>query len=208
MTTERVPVLLVPGWSDRASFLETLRRRFVEAGWSPERVGAVDFTDRHGCNMRHAAEIAEAARRLSRCGPVDVVAHSMGGLALRYLVLESAEPPVRRAAFLATPHDGTWAAWLAWGEGARQMRTGSDFLERIAGPLPVPSLALYTPFDTHVLPQRSAVWAHARNVRVWTLHRAMVRSAPAFRAVKEFFVGEVAETTAPPDSSGDRSSGP
>jgi len=192
--SHRRPVLLVPGWSDRSTILEPLRRHFIEAGWSPDRVAAVDFSDRHGCNMQHAEEIAAAALRLSAEGRVDAVAHSMGGLALRFLLRHSDDPPVRRAAFLATPHRGTWAAWLGWGEGARQMRPGSDFLERIQGPLPVPALAVHTPIDTHVLPPRSAVWSHADNVRVWTLHRSIVRHAPTFNAVKDFLLDEDRES--------------
>jgi triacylglycerol lipase len=93
---------------------------------------------------------------------VDLVAHSMGGLATRYFLLESeGASRVRSAVFLGTPHRGTVVAALSWGEGGRQMVPGSPFLERLnaapALPQGVRGMSLRTPVDVQVIPASSAI---------------------------------------------------
>jgi triacylglycerol esterase/lipase EstA (alpha/beta hydrolase family) len=87
-----VPVLLVPGWGDDAVEMEPLRRRFIEAGWPERHVSVLSFGDPVGSNEAHAREIESAVTLLSgvaEADAVDLVAHSMGGLATRYFLLES-----------------------------------------------------------------------------------------------------------------------
>jgi triacylglycerol lipase len=169
------PLLLVPGWRDDAADIDALRREFVEAGWGATRVRAVSFADPVGSNVQHAREIADAVdglRLQTGAERVDIVAHSMGGLAVRhYLHFEGGDEVVRRVVFLGTPHRGTVAAMLAWGEGGREMVPGSDFLERLqrAGrgvPEGVEALAIRTPTDLRVIPASSAVLAGAPNLEI------------------------------------------
>lgn len=158
------PVLLVPGWSDDAQDLEPLLRRFLEAGWSGAQVEALEFENPVGSNREHAGEVARAVDRLlARTGApeVDVVAHSMGGLAVRaYLLAMGGGERVRRAVFLATPHRGTFAAYLAWGEGGEEMVPGSEFLldlnEQGTVPRDVRTVTIRTPMDLRVIPRSSA----------------------------------------------------
>ena len=162
----RTPVLLVPGWSDGGDELVALRDRFVEAGWSPESVAIVDFRDPVGSNREHAREIALAAAALrvtAGTSRIDMVAHSMGGLAVRYHLRHRASPmaDVRRVVFLATPHFGTYSSLVAWGEGAREMYPGSDFLLTLMEGRPIPdeidAVTIRTPLDLHILPPESAI---------------------------------------------------
>jgi triacylglycerol lipase len=187
--TLHTPVLLVPGWSECAAFLTPLRDRFIEAGWDEGHVHAHGFEDPHGSNVAHAEELSGAVDDLrvrSGSEQVDVVAHSMGGLAVRHLLLHRSPTPVRRAVFLATPHRGTYTAYLAWGGGGVEMRPRSDFLRSIEAPLPVPTLAVYTPVDTHVVPTWSAVTGDSGRACVWCSHRGMVRHAGAFDRIRGF----------------------
>jgi pimeloyl-ACP methyl ester carboxylesterase len=117
---------------------------------------------------------------------VDVVAHSMGGLALRRLLLHLGPTSVRRAVFLGTPHRGAYLAYLAWGDGGHEMRPRSHFIRSVGAPLPVPNLSVYSPVDTHVLPPSSAVTGEAERVRVWCSHRGMARHAGAFEHARAF----------------------
>jgi triacylglycerol lipase len=192
-----VPVLLVPGWSDRAQRLRHLRLDLLRAGWPAERVEIVDFRHRFGGNVEHAREIADAVRGLldrTHAERVDIVAHSMGGLAVRhYLHFGDGAGRVRRVVFTATPHHGTWVAFLAWGGGARDMRPNSPFLralkERPALPAGVAALCITTPTETRVLPQRSAQLAGVRCKRVWCAsHARMLRSRRVFAAVRAFLL--------------------
>jgi triacylglycerol lipase len=170
---EAVPVLVVPGWGDEAPDVEPLVRRLVDHGWSEVRVQALTFENPVGSNQENAREIARAVevlRGLTGADRVDLVAHSMGGLAVRhYLLFEGGEDRVRRVVFLATPHRGSVAAVLAWGDGGREMVPGSDFLRRLnEGGIPegVEALSIRTPVDLRVIPGSSAVLLGALNLEI------------------------------------------
>lgn len=200
-----VPVALVPGWGDGAPQLAALQARLVEAGWPPGRVATVDFADPFGSNREHAGEIGREVEAL-RAGTgeerVDVVAHSMGGLALRRHLLESGGESVRRVVFLATPHRGTVAAHLAWGRGSEEMEPGSPFLDSLnaapAVPVGVEALNVRTPLDLRVVPRANATVPSAdgrvRDVEVCCpTHPGMLDDPRIVRIVVEFLRnGEVA----------------
>jgi triacylglycerol lipase len=155
-------VLLVPGWLRGAKELMPLAERLVRDGWPEEWVQPLEFRDPVGSNLDHAEEIEEAVRALqARTGShmVDVIAHSMGGLALWTLLQREGDVlPIRRVVFLGSPLQGTLIAHLAWGEGGEEMRPGSDFLNKLEeGPDPshwVEALTIRTPLDLTVVPNR------------------------------------------------------
>lgn len=198
-----VPVLLVPGWSDEASQLRALRERFVGEGWPRERVSAIEFRDPVGSNREHARELAYALGRLleeTGAPAADVVAHSMGGLAVRYLLAREGADLVRKVVFLGTPNRGTMAAHLAWGAGGEEMEPGSPFLDSLnalpAVPEAVEALAVRTPLDLRVIPGESALLPegkNARNVEVCCpTHPGLVEDREVFRVVVRFLRGQEA----------------
>jgi len=194
-----IPVLLVPGWGDQAVSLLPLRHRFTEAGWPESRVSILSFSDPVGSNAAHAAEIDRAVRVLRGLTGeprVDIVAHSMGGLATRQFLLDGEEATaVRRAVFLGTPHRGSVAAVLSWGEGGREMVPGSAFLTRLNGERAVPegvrALAIRTPIDSRVIPASSAI-LHGEGVSNIEIccptHTALVDDERTFREVLAFLL--------------------
>jgi len=195
-----VPVLLVPGWSDRARALRKLEQFLLDSGWSADAVHSLEFADRHGSNLDHAREIARAVAALlaaTRTDRIDVVAHSMGGLATRrYLADHGSAAAIRRAVFLATPHRGTWAALLAYGGGRREMLPGSQFLRGLAeSPWPETletTAAVWTRLDLRVLPHASAVLEAGRNLRApLVTHRGLLRSARVHRLVRDVLLAPV-----------------
>jgi triacylglycerol lipase len=172
-----------------------LRADLIRAGWPEVLVGTVEFRNRFGGNAEHADEIARAVGALlakSGATRLDVVAHSMGGLALRhYLHFGAGARHVRRVVFTGTPHYGTWVAYLAWGAGAVDMRPGSALLRALrdvpAVPSGVEALCIHTPMETRVLPQRSARLADVRCERVWCAsHPRMLRSRRVFAVIRGF----------------------
>lgn len=156
------PVLLVPGWLRGAKELLPLVERLTRDGWPEDWVLALEFVDPVGSNLHHAREIEEGIQDLlGETGSqwVDVVAHSMGGLALWVLLQEKGNIlPIRRVVFLGSPLQGTLIAHLAWGEGGEEMRPGSEFLLGLEeGPDPnhwVEALTIRTPLDLTVVPNR------------------------------------------------------
>ena len=190
-----VPVLLVPGWFDTARELAALRIRLSAAGWS--HVETLSFADPTGSNRQHAAEIDSVVSELmERTGApeVDIVAHSMGGLATRWYLKTRPEAPVRKVVFLASPHRGTLSAVLAWGDGSDEMLPTSDFLESLnAGPaLPegVSALTIRTPVDTHIFPATSATLPGVPDRSVCCpTHAGMLHDEQVFDLVSEFLEG-------------------
>jgi len=187
-----VPVLLVPGWFDTARDLAALRIRLLAAGWS--HVEALTFEDPTGSNVEHAAEIERAITGLlaeTGAEEVDVVAHSMGGLATRWYLRGREDAPVRRVVFMAAPHRGTLSAHLAWGEGRDEMMPESAFLDSLnAGPaLPdgVPAITIRTPIDTHVVPGESATLPGVPDHTVCCpTHQGLLRDDEVFSIVAGF----------------------
>lgn len=193
----RVPVLLLPGWFNEREAMVPLRDRLVDAGWDSAAVLALGFDDPVGSNREHAREIARAVlglREATGAARVDVVAHSMGGLALRYYLWNGGAHHVRRAVFLATPHRGTMTSFLAWGDGAEEMRPGSPFLVSITRapvlPPEVRALTVRTPLDLHVVPAESATLPGVPDAEVCCpTHEGMLDDDETFETVRRFLDG-------------------
>lgn len=191
---EHAPVLLVPGWGDGKKELLPLRARFLRAGWEDEEVGVVEFEDPVGSNVGHADEIGDAVDGLldrTGAGKADIVAHSMGGLAVRRYLLDGGDLRVRRVVFLATPHRGTISAHMAWGEGAREMERGSRFLLDLIRARPVPrgveAITIRTPLDLHVLPNESATLPGFPNLEVCCpTHQGLLDDDATFELIERF----------------------
>ncbi len=190
------PVLLIPGWGDTAADLLPLQDRMQSAGWPREHASALTFSDSFGSNEEHAVEIDQAiARLLQRTGrsQVDIVAHSMGGLAVRVFLGEDGDPRVRRIIFLGTPHRGTVTALFARGDGGAEMVPGSEFLERldeVPPPYHAPDiLALRSPLDLVVIPNASAILPGVRNEEICCpTHQGLLGDEEAFRTIWQFLM--------------------
>jgi triacylglycerol lipase len=192
----RRPVLLVPGWLDTERDLAVMRIRLLSAGWSPDAVEAIGFAEPTGSSRAHARELADAVDGLlERTGAdrVDIVAHSMGGLATRWYLLTEPDAPVRGVAFLASPHRGTVSAHLAWGDGRDEMMPDSPFLDSLntfaPTPLGVDVITIRTSVDTHIVPGESATLPGAPDYRICCpTHAGLLRDEEAFSIVLEFLL--------------------
>ncbi len=156
------PVLLIPGWKDDHTVMQPLARHLRASGWPESHVMTMSFRDPFGSNVEHAEEIAIAIDDLHARhgnGRIAVIAHSMGGLALRWFLNHHDASSVSTAVFLATPHRGTWIAMLGWGKGASEMRPSSQFLRDLQQrprPQHVRHISFRAPYDTRLLPPASA----------------------------------------------------
>lgn len=198
--TARLPVLVVPGWGDEPRHLEPLVRRLRAAGWGGDSVMALAFRDPVGSNRDHAGEVAGALEEMldaTGAPAADVVAHSMGGLAVRWLLARGGEKRrIRRVVFLATPQRGTVTAFLAWGEGGDEMEPGSAFLDSLNAAPVVPggveALAIRTPLDLRVLPGESARLPSSGstdNAEVCCpTHAGLLDDPEAFRIIRSFLL--------------------
>jgi triacylglycerol esterase/lipase EstA (alpha/beta hydrolase family) len=117
------------------------------------------------------ADIIEAAvRQVQACTglPPVIVAHSMGGLAVRaWWALHEGDERVHHCITIGTPHQGTWLARFAMTMNARQMRLQSPWLLGLAGGAPADRAARFTCFYSHcdniVFPAATATLPGADN---------------------------------------------
>ncbi len=114
--------------------------------------------------------IEEAVQALERCtgrSPV-IVAHSMGGLAVRRWWAERGDDDrVHHVLTIGSPHRGTWLARFAMTRNARQMQQISRWLQTLAAREPTGRAGRFTCFYSHcdniVFPPATATLPGALN---------------------------------------------
>ena len=120
---------------------------------------------------------------------VDIVAFSMGALAVRHALHNlDGRSRVRRFISVSGPHHGTLAAYLSWKSGTKQMRPSSRFLRDLNaggdrwGDVEV--FSFWSPLDLVVIPAVSSALesAHNRTFPV-ALHHRMLSDDRVIEAV-------------------------
>ncbi len=123
-----------------------------------------------------------------------LVGHSMGGLTARTYLRRHGSAHVAKLITLGTPHHGTELARIGLGRNAREMEPGSAWIREhaVAGPLPVPTLSVWSARDNYVMPQDSSRLGGAREIILPTLgHLSMLFSPKILRILLD-------ETAEPP----------
>ncbi len=196
--TNGVPILLVHGYVCNRGLWGALRQTLAAAGLGP--IYADTFTPLFGGIDVFAAKLdarIEAICIETGADKVMIVAHSMGGLAVRAYMAQTAQTAVSRIAKLVTlgsPHHGSQVARLGIGMNAGQMCEQSEWLQMlesreaadaIGGLRKRPAtLSIYTLNDDLVYPPESSVLEWAENVAVSAVgHIGLVFSAPVARRV-------------------------
>ncbi len=160
-------VLLVHGFVCNRGLWNPWLQRLTEQGVP---FVAVNLEPVFGSIDDYIALLEDAVRRLeSATGlPPVVVAHSMGGLALRRWWAEHGDDSrVHHAVTIGSPHHGTWLARFAMTRNARQMQHISRWLQTLAAREPAGRAARFTCFYSHcdniVFPPATATLPGARN---------------------------------------------
>jgi pimeloyl-ACP methyl ester carboxylesterase len=163
--TAATPVLLVHGLVDNRSVFARMRHDLRRRGLRrvvpvelPLRTASVE----DGARM---LAVAVAAAAGEDDGPVQIVAHSLGGLVARYYVQRmGGDQRVRSLITLATPHGGTRLAELVPRALPypllAQLRPGSPLLTELAEPAPgcrTRIVAVAAALDTVVRPAQAAL---------------------------------------------------
>jgi len=144
---------------------------------------AINLEPVFGSIDRYVAAIDVAVKRLEEATskPPVVVAHSMGGLAIRaWLQQRGAQQRLHSVVTIGTPHTGTWLARFAMTENARQMREASQWLRALDAGEAHATRAMFTCYFGHcdniVFPAHNA-----------TLHGAINRHVPGVAHVHMAF---------------------
>lgn len=172
---DRLPVVLVHGYFCNRAVWRPFARRLAEAG---HPVTAVSLDPPFGPIDAHAATIETAVAGAGHGrGPVVLVGHSMGGLAIRAFLRRAGSDGIAGVVTLGSPHRGTRMAAVGRSPAAREMRRGSAWLEALAaheaqqreasGDAAAPPLCIIlTLNDNIVYPQGEQVLPGARVLRL------------------------------------------
>lgn len=169
----------------------TLRRRLEARGIECIAPSLMPCDGRDGLEKLAGQLKSEINRHFGPRERFSLVAFSMGGLVSRcYLQELGGAARCDRLITLGTPHNGTKTAYFYGGEGARQMRPGSEFLARLShsegrlGTMPVTSFR--TPFDLVIIPSTSSIWERAENAEFPVIaHPLLTRANQVVDAVEE-----------------------
>ncbi len=141
---------------------------------------------RHGIPALAVQLKREIDARFGTREPILLVGFSMGGLVSRHYLQElGGAKRCQALVTISSPHHGTHVASLYPGDGAEQMRIGSEWLARLAatehrlGDIPVVSYR--TPADLVILPSRSSEWPRAENVVIPCPLHPMMTWSPKLR---------------------------
>ena len=184
-------VVLVHGFFCNRGVWNGWLRRLADAGVP---YVAVDLEPPFSSIATHADTIDDAVRRVAAASagraPV-IVAHSMGGLAVRAWLAGAPQQrtaQVHRVVTIGTPHRGTWLARFARTVDGREMRIGSRFLEELTARESAVERQRFTCFwsdcDNIVFPSANATLEGADNRAVagWA-HVHLVEHPAIFAAV-------------------------
>ena len=163
----RPPVLFVHGYACNRAAGWALVRRLRRRGWT---AWAATFEPVYGSIddwVEPLARAIEALREATGASAVHLVAHSMGGLAVRAYLRRHGTARVASVVTLGSPHHGSAHARLGLGTNAREMEPGSPWLAAVAADergLGVPFVSIFSHHDNFVAPQSSAAHPAARNL--------------------------------------------
>ena len=158
--SDHLPVLLIHGFTCNEAAMAPLWKRLSDKGFQAfthtmqPLYGSIEAY-RDGIDAR----IAEVLR-LSGAPQVNVVVHSMGGLAMRAWARSNSDHATRVAKLvtIGTPHQGTALAQFGAGVNARQMELQADWWRNLppVSTLPFPVVSIYSHDDNIVAPQHSS----------------------------------------------------
>lgn len=160
----RIPVLLVHGYACNRGCWAYLARALHRAGWPVATMNLEPPFDSIDSFAGQIGRRVDAVLRQTGAEQVVLVAHSMGGLAVRRYLAMHGEAAVKAVVTLGTPHAGTELARLGLGRCARDMEPGSAFLRALPDTLAIPLVSIYSAHDNFVMPQGPCTVQGARNV--------------------------------------------
>jgi triacylglycerol lipase len=204
---QSTPVLLVHGLGGNKSYFVRLERYLARAGYTVYSVNYPwVYADLATCGQ-HVADDADRLLEETGADHMHVVAHSLGGVVLRWALTHTAmRGTVDVAVTLGSPHQGApGAAWLpaalpALGHLVAELRPGSRALTGLADPADAPAtrfvavaggLDWVIPGDRALLPERP-------NVRNVVIDDAAHISIAAHRDVLDVVLSSLQSVEEPP----------
>ncbi len=165
---DRPVVLLVHGLLCNASVWRSMRRTLQAAGFDVEVVNLAPIFGPIAMSVPQLDDRIEAICKLRGIDRLPVVAHSLGGLAIRAYIAAQGDARLERVITIASPHFGTHLAHFGNARNVREVRPGSSFLKALLAKertvRSVPITCIFSYHDNIVMPQRTAVLPGSREI--------------------------------------------
>ncbi|MDQ1815940.1 esterase/lipase family protein [Massilia scottii] len=152
------PVIFVHGYSGSSSNFDAMVARFAASGYPRSKLYGFNYNSMVSSDRTSAASLnsfINSVRANNGNQPVSVIAHSNGGLVVRWQRAKlGGEAGMRRFITLGTPHKGTTSAYGCYSPACFDMRPGSSFITQLAGA--GCDRSLWSANDGVILPARNA----------------------------------------------------
>jgi triacylglycerol lipase len=190
---EKGPVLMVHGHNGNEHAWDYWAPVLAKEGWQPKPINLMtdDWDAEELANQvgMHVEAICRASGRQK----IDVVAHSLGGLATRhYIKFLGGDKRIRRLVTLGSPHHGIgYTLPIQWITVARFLKPGSSFIDRLNNPVEAHGDVSYTSIwstrdYTQFLPFASGRLKGGFNYRIGgTTHSGMLTDKRLLPAIRE-----------------------
>lgn len=161
------PILLIHGYGCSRGVWWLLRRRLEAAGYTVATVSLAPPNVSLGRLEPQLNQRIEEVCAATGSQQLTLVGHSMGGLISRCYLARHGNERVARLITLATPHQGSDMCQIGLGQNAREMTTGSLWLQDMAAESPtVPTISLRNSYDNYVMPQDNQRLPGARDLEL------------------------------------------
>jgi triacylglycerol lipase len=185
------PTILVPGFNDDTVMLHPLVRFLTQEQLNPQAISPQPSNGSVGIEVLAERLAAQIDARFAPEQALNLVGFSMGGLICRtYVQKLGGAARIRHLVTLATPHQGTWMAYLFNRPACLQMRPGSSFLSDLNSDLSaleqVRFTSLWTPLDLTILPATSSQMKVGETISIVSpLHRTLLFDRRVLRRIAE-----------------------
>ena len=162
-------------------------KRFKRDGYSSSHLNSYNYNSVRGVIYGANVLNGKVNDTLNRTGKskVDLVAHSMGGLVIRYYMKHlGGASKVDDVVYIATPHNGTdWAYIERFTTAAADMRPNSSVLQSIDGY--TPGFSIWSKCDEIVIPHSSANVGNSWGAGCWG-HLSITYSYNVYKKTRDY----------------------
>lgn len=171
-----LPVLLIHGYVCNSGQWQTLSQCLIKNQITHYAVDLEPVLGSIDCFAPIIHRAVNQLRRETESNKILIVAHSMGGLAVRAYLRDYGKAHIAKVITLGTPHHGTVLAKFGKGKNSQQMRRNdsrsqsstNDWLQQLANEEDHANyeliVSLYSHHDNIIAPQTSSHLVGARNI--------------------------------------------
>jgi triacylglycerol lipase len=189
-----LPVLLIHGYGCNSGYWHAMSKTLVQAQITHYAVSMEPIMGDIDDYVAVVHEAVESVCKETGCGKIIIVAHSMGGLAVRAYLRDHGSGRIAKAITLGTPHHGTGVARFGVGVNCRQMHwtvdsgqgISSEWLRSLAasenkGDYKI-LVSIFTHHDNIISPQTSPFLPGAINIEFFGVGHVALAFNPAVQA--------------------------